>query len=523
MPLFIWLDNCFVGVVAKFVPEPSRPNVTRVSRSKSTLIQFGGVLFLMALSLIQGIVLVPLFLRSIGGELYGAWLATAGALTMVGALDLGFSKFVSHRVAVACGGANDEELGKFLLVTVFYSLAIVCAILLIGAFLAPWLPGWVGLAGSSADSLRKALWIMAMAVALLYIANVAGCVLFGLQRPAASMGGMIVGTALSLLVIWVSLSHGGGVVSLALGSLVQGAVAVSIDLVALFVYLRKRLSRRVLVFDFSLVVQVFRSMGWMVLAEAVVAIAPQVDNVVVAKVLRPTDVTVLSLTRRVSEFVVQLAARLPASFLSGLSHLYGSGEEEKYLHVVALLFRVTLYLAGFGLGGVLLLNESFVGVWVGPAFFGGKGLTGIICLYGILKTLRVVEHNVLFSRGLISITSPAAIAESVLQIGLGVVFCRVWGMPGILLAGVTAVVVSNLIQAWGLRKIFQISGRKILVSVIGLLLSVAAPMVLLGLLIHLRHPQGWHDLLWMGGVYGALCLGILGWRESDLRRYARLF
>jgi len=497
--------------------------VIRVSRSKSTIIQFVGVLFLMLLSLVQGVVFVPFFLRSIGGELYGAWLATAGALTMVGALDLGFSKFVSHRVAVACGGSNDEDLGKFLCVTFLYSAGIVCGILLIGAFLAPWLPGWVGLTGPSADGLRRALGLMPVAVALLYVANVAGSILYGLQRPGPSLSGMILGTALSLIVVWVSLSHGGGVRSLALGAVVQGTIAVGIDLPSLFVILRKKISRRMLVFDRFLLGQVFRSMGWMVLAEAVVAIAPQVDNVVVAKVLQPSDVTVLSLTRRVSEFLVQLAARLPASFLSGLSHLYGSGDEKKYLHVVALLFRLTLYLAGFGLGGVLLLNESFVRVWVGPAFFGGKGLTGIICLYGLLKTLRVVEHNVLFSRGLISITSPAAIVESFLQIGLGVVLCRVWGIVGLVLAGVVAVVVSNFIQAWGLRSLFQITGRNILGSGASLLACVVAPMAMLGLLIHLWPPRRWADLFWMGGVYGACCLAILIWRESDLRRYVRLF
>lgn len=477
----------------------------------------------MALSLVQGVMLVPLFLRAIGGELYGAWLATAGALTMVGALDLGFSKFVSHRVAVVCGGSNDEALGKFLCVTFLYSAGIVSGILLFGALLAPWLPGWVGLTGVSAEALRRALALMPIVVALLYVANVAGCVLFGLQRPGASMGGMILGTALSLVVIWVSLAHGGGVWSLALGALVQGAVAVGIDILALAVILRKRLSRRMLVFDRHLLVQVFRSMGWMVLAEAVVAITPQVDNIVVAKVLRPSDVTVLSLTRRVSEFVVQLAGRLPASFLSGLSHLYGAREEEKYVHVVALLFRLTIYLAGFGLGAVLLMNESFVRVWVGPTFFGGHGLNGLICLYGILKTLRVVEHNVLFSRGLISITAPAAIAESLLQIGLGIVFCRIGGMPGLLLAGVVAVIASNLIQAWGLRSFFQITGKNILVSGASLLGCVLAPMVLLGILVHFRPPRDWNDLFWLGGLYGFACLGILVWRESDLRRYIRLF
>ena len=112
-------------------------NPIRPSRRRSTKIQFGGNTVLMGLSIVQGVVLVPLYLRYIGKDMYGAWLATASTVALLGIADLGITGIISQRSGSYCGGQDFKSLGTFIITLLLFICGVVITIGAVGFPLAP--------------------------------------------------------------------------------------------------------------------------------------------------------------------------------------------------------------------------------------------------------------------------------------------------------------------------------------------------------------------------------------------------
>jgi hypothetical protein len=76
---------------------------------------FWGVVFgycSVAMSLVRNIILVPVYLRSIGLPEYGAWLATGGALALLLVNDFGLAGVVTQRASAAIGAGELQLFGR---------------------------------------------------------------------------------------------------------------------------------------------------------------------------------------------------------------------------------------------------------------------------------------------------------------------------------------------------------------------------------------------------------------------------
>ena len=200
-------------------------------------------------------------------------------------------------------------------------------------------------------------------------------------------------------------------------------------------------------FDSAQLGDFFKAALWLGPAKTAETLIPQVNNIIIVRLLGPSAVVIYNLTGKAAEMLVQVVGRFAASFLSGLAHLYGGGEEDKYLKVVRGLFLAISYMAVLGLACVLVFNMDFVRLWVGTDLYGGAILTILFCLYGLIKIIRITLYNIVFSRNEIHITSSASLAEAFIQLVAGIFLGSIWGLKGILIASIFAVAIGAMIQA----------------------------------------------------------------------------
>ncbi len=80
-----------------------------VSRKKGSLVLALSSLTILAIALIEGVVLVPVYLNFIGTSLYGAWLATGTLVTYMGLLHFGVNAVIIQKISYAVG-RNDKVL-----------------------------------------------------------------------------------------------------------------------------------------------------------------------------------------------------------------------------------------------------------------------------------------------------------------------------------------------------------------------------------------------------------------------------
>ena len=488
-------------------------------RRRSALTQFFGAQGLMVLAIIQGVVLVPLYLKYIGAVQYGQWLALGSMVAMLGLIDLGVTSLVIQKTALFHGSGDNKSLKKLISTIIVFDLVVSVLILVVGIGLSFWLPHWIGASGEQSHTLRTAFQLATVDVMLMLLVSMSGSILFGIQKPQAHMAGVFVGTAVSIGITLVLLFQHWGILAIACGSLARPVIALPTNFFAITKNLPHLLNSSILKLDPVMTKSFFASALWLGPSKLAEALTSQVDNIIVIKILQPIDVTILNLTRKASEIAVQVVARLSVSLMSGLSHLRGSNEDVKIRSIVSDLFLVSGYLACCILCGVLILNRDFVSLWTSSNMYAGSIITILICIYCLLKILRITTYNVVFAYGDVRITSISSLIESALQAVLGIVFCKLWGIRGVVTASIIAVIAGGLIQLFALLKTHRFSIASVLFGILKVSIISTITILMGHFLRSLSPPHSWVGLIILATGITLVFISMLPITEKRFRQY----
>lgn len=470
-------------------------------RRRSTAFQLGGNLASMTLSIIQGLFLVPLYLHYLGDEVYGLWLGLGAAVAMLAYIDLGITNIAAQKTAILFGSRKLKELGEFWGTLILWDLIAVIFIAIIGFTLSPLVPVWLEVPEGLQSDFTNAFRVATLDVMLMLIACMSASVLYGLQRPESSICAQLIGTALGIPLVFFLLSEGWGVVAIPCAILVRPLIMVPANIVALLRFVPRSLGKNKLTFSRSVFSELMRATFWLGPTQFFESTIGQLDNLIVLKLLGPVQVTSLEVTRKAGQLGSMLVGRISASLLSGLAHLHGEGNRNRMHSVLASLFRVTTYLSLVGLGGVLLLNESFVPLWTSKPIFGGNLLTALCVLQIFLSILKRTIFNVVFSFGEVRAGGQSSFIEFSVQVVLGIGCVNFFGLPGIPLAGIIAILAATSVQTKALLRHYPVDIRQVVFN-FGRMLLVLMPAFLGAMVARaLLTPQSWGEIVIFGLLY----------------------
>lgn len=471
------------------------------------------------LAIVQGVVLVPLYLKYIGAVHYGQWLALGSMVAMLSLIDFGVTSLVTQKTALFHGSGDTKSLQELVSTIIVFGLIISALILVIGIGISFWLPNWIGASGDQLRTLRLAFQVATVDVMLMLLVSMSGSILFGIQKPQAHMTGVFIGTAISIVITVLLLFNGWGILSIACGSLVRPVLALPTNIYAIKKYLCYFLKQPIFNLNPSMFKSFFASAMWLGPSKLSEAMISQVDNIIIVKILQPIDVTMLNLTRKAAEIAVQVVGRLSVSFMSGLSHLRGSNEEEKIRSIVSDLFLVSGYLACCILCGVLILNEDFVSLWTSSNMYAGFAVTILVSIYCLLKIMRIAAYNVVFSHGDVRITSISSFIESALQAGLGIVLCKIFGMIGVVAASIIAVIAGGLIQLIALFRTHRFGMLSVFIGISKVFILSTITIIIGYLLRTLFPPHSWSGLILLAFCMTAIFMSMLPILEIRFRLF----
>ena len=190
------------------------------SRRRAALVTLAGSTTNTLVVSIQGVVLIPLYLRAIGPRLYGAWLGSGDILVWMYAFDLGLPNLMIQRIGAAHGRGDSRSVAEYFATGMVVLAVVAFAIALCASALAFPLPGWMGLVGAEANTLRLCFIVGSIAQA----ANIFNNSVVGFSRGVQN-------TTFMNMVVIVSSVVGFGV-SLGLVLTGWGLWAVALGLVA---------------------------------------------------------------------------------------------------------------------------------------------------------------------------------------------------------------------------------------------------------------------------------------------------
>lgn len=395
-------------------------------------------------SLVVGIVVVPILLDRLGARTWGLWLATGELLAYAGMVDLGVLGVLPWLVAEADGGGDRAAMRRLMSTGVALGSVIGLAFGVFGFALWEILPSVLRLSQADRAAVGAPLALIVGATALTYPLRVYPAVLMGLQ-DMTFFGALRVGQSVLNAVLTILLLQSGyGLYALAWASVVPtiaGLVVAMLRLRTIAPDLTNGWVRPVWSQVSAMLMNGFgvwlAAFGWLLLSSS--------NALVITFLGHPEWVAIFSCTAKVSLIATQLVWMMPDAGLVGLAQLHGQvGASPRLRHLVGLLQQVHLLLAGAAACAVLAFNPTFVNYWVGPSMFGGLTLNVLLGCGIVLSSLvhgLVTAASALGRRVEVGFVT---LCNGVVQVAAAVALGRWLGLLGIVLAGLIAAGLTSL-------------------------------------------------------------------------------
>jgi O-antigen/teichoic acid export membrane protein len=463
--------------------------------------------FSVTYAIVSGILLVPLYLKFISLDLYGAWLATSAIVTWIAVVDPGLSNVLMQRVSSAYGRSDHRAVSGLITNGVLLSSVFALLILLVGlvaeplAFAILKLPETVDL-----SSLKAAFVSAVVGVALMNLSYGVTSINQGLQS-SLGIGLISAATMLSSIALTVWLLFAGyGVLALPLALVFRG-VGLCVGNAGYLIW-RLRAERVPVRLSFSGFRDLVTLLSYTFWGRMIGGVANNLDAVVIARLLGPEAAPVLLLTRRGVDLSRVFLERPATAFMPAISNLFAGGEIARTQSILVRLLRMIFWLTGLAAVGFLTLNESFVQLWVGGTLFAGSAVNLIIVLGLVASTLTVTLSNLCLALGNIKGNSLALLAQSLITIPLMILGGWAFGMPGVALAPTMAIL---CISSWyyprtlaGLLRFHWVEFRSLFREIA----QVAMAALMAGGSLMWLDPHTWAsfivDVLILTSVYGCL-------------------
>ncbi|MCL5951010.1 MAG: MATE family efflux transporter [Chloroflexi bacterium] len=469
-----------------------------------------------ALAAVPGILLVPLYLKFIPLDLYGAWLATGNVLIWLTAIDPGLSTVLQQRIGVAYGQSDWAETQALLWSGLAINFALSAIILVVGMVASTYAAAWLNL-GPALDRglIGLAFQLATIGTALMVFSYAVTAVNQGLQSSVGIGLVYVIVNILSIIVTAVLLFRGAGLLAIPIGGLVRGAGQVLGN--AAYLLWRLVTEKPKLVFSLGRLPALSQLISFTFLYRAGSVIANNADSFVVARFLGAEAVPALSLTRKVPEFSRMFAERPAVAFMPAVSNLVGTGDVAKARAVLMRLMRMTFWMLGLLFGGFLAFNDDFVRLWVGPSLFAGELVSALIVLGLVFGVVSSAFSNLCLALGDIKSVSVAGFIQNVVYVPMIVVGVINWGIVGVVLAPLASMLcVSSWYYPYSFFRLLQLSRQER----ISFLREAAAPLLLSLLLAGAfwrTQASGWVEFTAYVLIFVSLYLAGLWLSSSSFR------
>lgn len=341
----------------------SEGNERTIKAKKNITVSFG----LQVISIIIGLIYVPLLINYLGAEEYGVWLTLSSVIGWFSFFDIGLGNGLRNKLTEALA-KNNINLAKEYVSTTYAIISLVfIGVLVLFYCLNPFLD-WSRILNTTAVSINK-LTLLAQVVftffVFRFIFQLIGTIYSAYQMPAINNAIAPISNIISLLAILVLLKTSQGSL-LALGFILS-AVPVFVFIGFSFMAFRNRFKAIRPSFN-SINLKHSRdllSLGAKFFVTQVAAIILfSLSNIIIAQVLTPNDVTKYNIAFKYFSISFMAITIILSPIWSAVTDAYTKNDYEwlkstlKQLNMLGLVF--------VAIAGLQLLFSDFIyGIWVG--------------------------------------------------------------------------------------------------------------------------------------------------------------
>jgi O-antigen/teichoic acid export membrane protein len=327
--------------------------------------------------LVVGFLVNPLLVRGLGDYGYGTWQIMGRLVGYVGAASGRAPQALKWTIASRQSSADLEEKRRYVgsaIAVWFLFLPLLCSL---GGLVGWFAPAWLDSPPDYARTIRLAVAVLVVDMLLTSLVALPRAVLegenLGYKRMGWSALFVIIGGGLTALAVYL----GTGLVGVA-----AAALAATLLMGVFFLQVaRANVGWFGVARPSSAGVGRFLGLsGWFLLWRLVMRLMRASDVVVLGMLASVELVTTYSLTKYVPETVIHLVAVVVFGVTPGLGGIIGSGDLGRARRLRAEIMAFTWLVITVVGTTIVLWNQPFLGLWVGPQYNAGPLATLLIVL-----------------------------------------------------------------------------------------------------------------------------------------------
>lgn len=410
-----------------------------------------GSLVIKGLSIVIGLVLVPLTIHYINPSQYGIWLTLSSMIAWISFFDIGFTHGLRNKFAEAKAKGDNESVRIYISTTYYYVSIIFIALWLL-LVLANQFINWSGLlnlpAGMEKEVSQLAILVFSY-FCLQFIFRIINTILTADQQPAIASLVDMLGQLLGLAIIFVLTKTTKG--SLLYLGLSVGIAPVFILLVANIYFFKTKFREYIpsLKFVRKEFAKDIMKLGVKFFVLQIAAIIQfETSLFLIAHYFKPEQVTYYNIAYRYFSVLLMGFTILLGPLWSGVTDAYNSGENDWIRNAVK---KYLYMLIGFVVAGFLMLivADKVYNLWVGKEV--GQHVSfnvSMLCFLFFSTTMFAsIFVYVINGIGALHIQFFAAIGACVVFVGLSLLLIKVFkmGVESVLIATIASNVFGYII------------------------------------------------------------------------------
>jgi len=356
-----------------------------ISKSKSSIINllfnYANVSFV----IINGLILVPLYLKYFSVGTYGSYLSSGNIVGMLGLLEGGTS-FVFMQKLSGCYVKKDfKRFSEVLRSGFLISLSIFTLLVVIGLILFPFIADWVKAEPQEYKNIQYAFLLSAIGAGLNIVYHNIMSAFQALMKVSICGFSNIISIFVGISVTLLGLRFGIGVVAIPLGVLIRGMVGTLILFFSLILLLKKEKFPRVKINN-SITTDLFRSILPIFGGGIAKSLVTNSQLLIITNFISPSASAIFFITGRIYQVCDSFLAPVASSIFSSISQIVAEGDKFKIKTNFVKIFYVFNFFSIFILSSSFILNSSFVTLLLGKEKYGGVLLSFFLCINMLFYT-----------------------------------------------------------------------------------------------------------------------------------------
>lgn len=355
------------------------------SKTKSSIINllfnYANVSFV----IINGLILVPLYLTYFSVGTYGSYLSSGNIVGMLGLLEGGMSFVLTQKLSNCYVKKNFNEFSRILGSGLFLSLFIFFLLVSIGFILFPFISDWVKAEPKEYKNIQYAFLFSAIGAGLNIVYHNVSAVFQALLKVSICGFANIISIIFGISSTLLGLKFGLGVVAIPLGVLVRGAIGVIILVISLTKYFINEKLPRIQI-DKLITINLIKSVLPMFGGGVAKSLVANSQLLIIINFINPTASAVFFITGRIYNVCDSFLAPVGSSIFSSISQIFGEGNKVVIKKNIVKIFFIFNVFSVLILSLSFIFNSSFVSLLLGNDKYGGDLLSLFLCINMLFYT-----------------------------------------------------------------------------------------------------------------------------------------